>query len=199
MLLLTSCVNIIHAPPGFEYQLILTRIGQKVRYSFSMILANMMLFRFYLVTRLIPNLSKWTDMHAEECCEREGILADSLFAIKSLLKERPYLMLLLNFTISILLFGFSVRSFERAFYEDESFTTISHDDPLYQDYNYVWNSFWLIVVTMTTGNSQFKLHISSWFRRPVSFNPYWKIHHRGLVLLGHVPSVSICIHSPGLF
>jgi len=29
-------------------------------------------------------------MHAEECCEKEGIEANSFFALKSLLKEKPY-------------------------------------------------------------------------------------------------------------
>jgi len=72
-----------------------------------------MFLRFYLLLRLIPNLSQWTDMHAEECCEREGFEANYFFALKSLLKEKPYQMLMLNFTISIVSFGFSVRAFER--------------------------------------------------------------------------------------
>jgi len=54
-------------------------------------------------------------MHAEECCEREGFEANYIFAIKSLLKEKPYQMLLVNFAISLISFGFSVRSFERYF------------------------------------------------------------------------------------
>jgi len=52
-------------------------------------------------------------MHAEECCEKEGFEANKDFALKSLLKEKPYKMLLINFTISIICFGFSVRIFER--------------------------------------------------------------------------------------
>jgi hypothetical protein len=72
-----------------------------------------MLLRFYLFIRLIPHLSPWTDMHAEECCEKEGIEASNVFALKSLLKEKPYQMLLFNFAISIIVFGLSVRSFER--------------------------------------------------------------------------------------
>lgn len=118
IMLLTNLINIVHAPPGFEYQFILKRIGYEVRYSLSTILSNLMLFRIYLLARIIPNLSKWTDRHAEECCEREGIKADSVFALKCLLKEKPYLMLFINFFISIIVFGISVRTFERSFYED---------------------------------------------------------------------------------
>jgi len=72
-----------------------------------------MFLRFYLILRLLPNLSIWTDIHSEDCCEMEGIEANYLFAVKCLLKEKPYQMLLVNFTLSILSFGLSVRAFER--------------------------------------------------------------------------------------
>jgi hypothetical protein len=52
-------------------------------------------------------------MHAEECCEKEGIEAGMVFATKSLLKEKPYWMLFVNFAVSIAVFGLSVRAFER--------------------------------------------------------------------------------------
>lgn len=52
-------------------------------------------------------------MSAEESCEREGFEANYFFALKSLLKEKPYQMLMINFAISIISFGFSVRAFER--------------------------------------------------------------------------------------
>lgn len=72
-------------------------------------MAILMILRCYLILRLIPNLSKWTDIHAEECCEREGIRANFVFALKCLLKEKPYVMLLTYFALSIFGFAFSVR------------------------------------------------------------------------------------------
>ena len=66
-----------------------------------------------MLLRLISNLSKWTDINSEDCCEKEGFEADFYFALKSLLKEKPYQMLFINFSLSIIMFGFSVRSFER--------------------------------------------------------------------------------------
>ena len=116
----------------------------------SMFLTVLMFIRVHLIVRLIPNLSQWTDRHSEECCEREGFEATFSFALKSLLKQKPYRMLLINFAISIICLGFAVRNFERAFYEDSEFGTIKHDSEWYQNYGYVWNSFWLVVVTMTT-------------------------------------------------
>jgi hypothetical protein len=75
-MLVGNLINIVHAPPGFEYQFVFENIGYKNRLSLSTILSTMMLFRFYLVLRLIPNLSVWRDIQSEECCEKEGIEAN---------------------------------------------------------------------------------------------------------------------------
>jgi hypothetical protein len=58
--------------------------------------------------------------------------------------------ILFNFTASVLIFGFAVRSFERAFYEDQDYPNIPPGASKYLNYRYVWNSFWLVVVTMST-------------------------------------------------
>jgi hypothetical protein len=81
--------------------------------QFSTVLINMMFLRFHLLLRLISNTSKWTNVESEDSCEAEGFEADFYFAFKSLLKDKPYQMLFLNFLLSILTFGLSVRSFER--------------------------------------------------------------------------------------
>jgi hypothetical protein len=49
-----------------------------------------MFFRVYLVVRLIPSLSQWTDMNSESSCEKEGFEAGYSFALKALLKEKTY-------------------------------------------------------------------------------------------------------------
>jgi hypothetical protein len=73
----------------------------------------MMFLRFHLLLRLISNHSKWTDITSEDRCELEGFEADFYFAFKSLLKEKPYAMLFINFILSIISFSFSVRIFEK--------------------------------------------------------------------------------------
>ena len=130
-LIFTSLINVLHPFPGFEYNFVDTKEGFEQRYSVSTLLANVMLLRVYLALRLIPHISKWTDIHAEDCCEREGIQATSMFALKSLLKEKPYTMLFINFSISIVIFGLSVRNFERAYYEDNDFSMIQLGDENY--------------------------------------------------------------------
>lgn len=61
-----------------------------MRFSLSTLFSNLTLLRSYLILRLIPNLSNWRDMSSEDSCEKEGFEADSYFALKSLLKEKPY-------------------------------------------------------------------------------------------------------------
>jgi hypothetical protein len=74
----------------FEEQFIFKTTYTMTRYSISTIMANLMFLRFYLILRFLPNFSIWTDIHSEDCCEMEGIEANYLFAVKCLLKEKPY-------------------------------------------------------------------------------------------------------------
>jgi len=69
MLLLTNLVNIFHSPPYFEEYFVSNTTYYTTRYSMSTIMSNLMFLRFYLILRLIPNLSQWTDIHSEDCCE----------------------------------------------------------------------------------------------------------------------------------
>lgn len=52
-------------------------------------------------------------MKSERSCEDEGFEAGYSFALKALLKEKTYLLLFINFSLSVILFALAVRSFER--------------------------------------------------------------------------------------
>lgn len=105
-----------------------------------------MLIRVYLVFRLFALYSKWTSRAADECCEPEGCEANTIFAIKAVLKDKPYTTLLIVMISSTIVFGLAVRNFERPYYYDMDPT-----DGIYQDWSYIWNGMWLIAITMTTG------------------------------------------------
>ena len=94
------------------------------------------LLRLYLVLRLFHHFSEWTSPRAERVCSLNAAHADSFFAIKVLLEEKPYIILSISLTLSTFILGFAIRVFENA--TDES------------AFNYTWNSFWLIILTMTT-------------------------------------------------
>jgi hypothetical protein len=78
-----------------------------------------MFLRVYLVLRIITRLTKWRSEKAEIACSIEGITADTLFAIKCLIKEHPYIILLSSFAGASVIFGFIVRIFEMPYYLDE--------------------------------------------------------------------------------
>jgi len=142
--------NAIHMPPGLDYEFTYSNQGKEVRYSMDSLVTFLMLIRIYLVLRLITKFSRWRNKNAQRICSREGIEADTIFALKCLMQEAPYTVLFTNFMISSLIFGFAVRTVERVYYEDEATGRIFPTEDSYQDYTFMWNGWWLIVVTMTT-------------------------------------------------
>ncbi|TNV81369.1 hypothetical protein FGO68_gene17563 [Halteria grandinella] len=149
-MMITNFINLLHPIPMFEYQFVMKTLNYPVRYSLSAVLSNLLFLRFYLLIRVIVQCSKWTDVESESICEKEGFRPNFLFSLKAWMKQRPFLSILINFVCSMLAFGFAVRTFERSFYEDREYANFRESDQLYQNYNYVWNSFWLIVVTMSS-------------------------------------------------
>ena len=61
-------------------------------------------------------------------------------------------VIILAFMISSITLGFAVRILERPYYQAEEEGASSVDKGLsnYQDYSFLFNGWWLIVVTMTT-------------------------------------------------
>mmetsp|Transcript_1200 Transcript_1200/g.1242 ORF Transcript_1200/g.1242 Transcript_1200/m.1242 type:complete len:139 (+) Transcript_1200:434-850(+) len=113
MMILTNLISLLHPIPGYDKLFIFNGMGIPTRYSLNTLLTALMLLRVYLVIRLFPSLSKWTDAKSEKICEKEGFEAGFGFALKVLLRQRPYLMLFMNFLVSLVIFGFAVRLFER--------------------------------------------------------------------------------------
>ncbi|CDW79848.1 small-conductance calcium-activated potassium channel protein [Stylonychia lemnae] len=66
------------------------------------------------------------------------------------MQKNPYLMLVLAFIISSVMLGFAVRTLERPYYQDDQTGESEVKGAGYQDYNFIMNGWWLIVVTMTT-------------------------------------------------
>ena len=146
-LILEIIVIGIHCPPNFDQVYKIEQLGATLYYSLDGILMVWMLLRFYLVFRLFAQYSKWTNELAEKCCEPEGCEANTSFAMKAVLKEKPFTTLLFLMMTSAIIFGLAVRHFERPYYYDYSPTELG-----FQDYSYIWNGMWLIMITMMTGS-----------------------------------------------
>lgn len=68
-----------------------------------------------------------------------GTEASFMFSVKALMKKKPYTVLIVSLFLSVGLFGFTLRIFERPL------STASG-----QNFNAISNSFWLTLITMTT-------------------------------------------------
>lgn len=68
-----------------------------------------------------------------------GTDASFIFAVKALMKKKPYSVLIVALIISVSLFGFTLRIFERPL------STASN-----QNFDAIANSFWCTLITMTT-------------------------------------------------
>jgi len=77
------------------------------------------------------------------------------FAIKAELKEKPYTIVIILMFLSIFVFGLALRTAERPF------KSYSH-----QDWDYIWNGMWCIIITMTT----------------VGFGDYYPMTHLGRII-----------------
>ena len=68
-----------------------------------------------------------------------GVEANYMFAVKSLMKAQPYRVLVLALLISVAQMGYCLRMFERPL-----------SDASGQDFNLISNTIWNVFVTMTT-------------------------------------------------
>ena len=79
-------------------------------------------------------------MASKRACDEYETEASTMFAIKACLKDKPFHFLIPLILVSIVVFSTAVRLFERGFSLGTS----------QQDYSYIWNSMWLVMLTMTT-------------------------------------------------
>ena len=76
---------------------------------------------------------------SQRVCHMSGADASFMFSIKALMKKKPYSVLIVSLVLSVTLFGFTLRIFERPL------STAST-----QNFNSIANSFWVTLITMTT-------------------------------------------------
>jgi len=149
--LLELAINIIHLPPKTNFDFQMSIMNKSITYSILDIISILMAVRVYLLCRLFAQYSQWTKGVAAYACEINECNANTTFAIKAGFKENPYFYLVSTMLIGTIVLGLCVRTVERPFYRnfkpehDELYTS-----PKYQDFDSVWNVFWLVFVTMAT-------------------------------------------------
>ncbi|CAG9314997.1 unnamed protein product [Blepharisma stoltei] len=141
-LLVELVVCAIHWPPGSDYSIEFQQLNGVLIQSMDSICACWMLIRVYLVFRLFYHYSTWSSKKSQAICSVYGCDASILFSIKSLLKDRPYFLLGFSMITNLVVFGLAIRIFERPYTKNNPNQS--------QDFNYIWNAMWVIIITMTT-------------------------------------------------
>lgn len=138
---------LIHTPPFLVNKTvsIMTSddIPQVVNVDWDLIITSIISLRVYLYFRYYSFYSPWADDKAEKVCNDCNAIGGISFAVKAELKERPYIVVGVLMSISIFIFGYALRNIEVAF-------ILNMDQSKYQDWIYIWNGFWCIIITILT-------------------------------------------------
>ena len=102
----------IHTPPKAQYLFQMVEQFGKTTYSLDLILTLCTLFRIYWVFRLYFFYSAWNDEKSEKICNENATFGGISFAIKCEMKDRPYRLLVLIATSTVLVLGFAIRTCE---------------------------------------------------------------------------------------
>jgi hypothetical protein len=90
-------------------------------------------------------VSKWNKTTIKTICLKYGVNFSFSFILRAEIRKRPFIILTITFILSVFLLGFSLMSFEYAI-----INTSLEQQKSKNELNSLSNSFWLIIVTMTT-------------------------------------------------
>lgn len=146
-LLIEIFFNVWTMPPECNWEILISqRNGNKPKSPIfiDIIITIMQLFfRSYHVIKYIVVNSRYFQYDCEKICLDCNVSMDFLFAIKAEFQERPFIFVSVILGASIIIFGYSLRSIEMFF-------MYGSDENKVQDWRYVWNGFWCIIITMST-------------------------------------------------
>lgn len=93
------------------------------------------MLRLYFITRSLLNTSTYVEPRAQRVCQLFGCEANFIFSIKVMMKDSPNMFIGASMMLSIFVFSYTTRLFERA---------------VNTDFQSIFHAFWYTLVTMTT-------------------------------------------------
>ena len=130
------------ALPNVNYTFTGAMLGGTFIYHLTDVMLIIMLGRCFLILRLYEHYSKWTSFAASQLCKKYGTTNDAFFAMKSDLKDRPFLTIGVIMVMLIIIFGVATMTSEKSF----TSTVFS----LSPNMDQLSNEEWLIAITMAT-------------------------------------------------
>lgn len=131
----------IHCPPGCNFEFSFRQLRGRLVLSLAEVTTVVMFARLWLVLRGARFNSRWGSLAVEDCCTEFGCHAGSRFMLKAYFQSRPFLVLSVSLLTSLICFALMIRILERPY---------AIDNGSGQDYNYIWNSLWMVIITMFT-------------------------------------------------
>ena len=133
-----------------------TRTNIQLTYNVASLISFFMMFRIYHIFRLFLSFSYWQTPRANTICNWMNTRATKSFALKAYLKNYPYICLIVGILFLMIISGLSTQLFE--YYNGVLMRSMGNKD-YNTNYNFVitmlnfsnvYNSLWLMLMTMTT-------------------------------------------------
>ena len=128
--------------PGETFKFIIKYQNRILIYPFSSLFNAISSFRILFVLKLLNIYSLYRKPAEEKILIKNGIMPNFLFDLKAYHKKYPLYTLLILFIATIYIFGLLLRYFEMYYWEGAT--------QYRQLWNYRWNSFWCVFISMTT-------------------------------------------------
>lgn len=110
-----------------------------IKYSINDILLFFSFIRVYLPLKLVLFTTDFMSPRCQRLCAQNGCQADTMFAFKCIIKEKPYEIIITGLTISTVIFGYMLKIFEGPLTEVSG-----------QDYDSLSSCMWNVVITLSS-------------------------------------------------
>ena len=97
---------------GKKYKEIITDWNAEIEYEINDILLVFMFARMYLPFKFILFMTQFMNPRSCRVCSMNGCEASTIFAIKAMMKQKPWTMQFYGLVSTTLIFGFQLRIFE---------------------------------------------------------------------------------------
>ena len=97
---------------GLKYTEYVGDFDLNIVYEINELLLSVSFVRIFFALRMILYLTIFCNQRSQRICRIHGCDANVLFAIKCLMKQRPYRVLIYSLLITTLIFGYQLRIFE---------------------------------------------------------------------------------------
>ena len=128
--------------PGENFKFVVKYFKGVIIYPFSSLFNAILTFRILFILKLLNIYSLYRKPTQEKILMKNGIKPNFIFDLKAYHKKYPFYSLIIIFVLIVYIFGNLLRYFEMYYWEGAT--------QYRQIWNYRWNSFWCVFISMTT-------------------------------------------------